>query len=143
MHSLYFAYGSNLASTRMRERVPAAQARGAARLEGWRLATNKPGADGSAKANLVREAGAHVCGALWQIDDAGFAALDRCERGYERIAVVVATDGGGVDASTYVSRLRTDDPVLLSDYKAWIVRGAAEHGLPSEWQRLLAALPER
>jgi hypothetical protein len=33
--------------------------------------------------------------------------------------------------------------VLLSDYKAWIVRGAAEHGLPSEWQRLLAALPER
>ena len=143
MHSLYFAYGSNLASARMRKRVPGAQARGTARLEGWRLATDKPGADGSAKANLVRDAGAHVWGALWEIDDAGFAALDRCERDYERIAVAVATQGGGVEAWTYFSRKRTDDLALRSEYKAWIVAGAAEHGLPSEWQRLLATLPER
>ena len=51
MQALYFAYGSNLFSARMRERVPSAQARGPARLAGHRLTVDKPGRDGTAKAS--------------------------------------------------------------------------------------------
>ena len=49
MHALYFAYGSNLSSPRLRARVPSARPEGVARLEGQRLALDKPGRDGTAR----------------------------------------------------------------------------------------------
>jgi gamma-glutamylcyclotransferase (GGCT)/AIG2-like uncharacterized protein YtfP len=143
MHGAYFAYGSNLASRRMRERAPGARALGRARLEGFRLVADKPGRDGSAKLNLVSEPAALVWGALWALREADLRALDRFEGGYERLAVRVATDGAVVAATTYASQLRAAAPGLERGYKALVLEGAREQGLPDEWIALLAALPER
>ena len=65
MQSLYFAYGSNLPSARMRRRVPSAAAQGPAELQGRRLTTDKRGRDGSGKANLREDPAATVWGVLW------------------------------------------------------------------------------
>ena len=143
MQALYFAYGSNMASRRMRERVPGARAAGRARLDGWRLVADKPGRDGSAKANVARAAGASVWGVLWQLEAAGLAALDRFEGGYARVAVTVEAGAGALAATTYASPLRDAAPGLAPAYKAWILEGAREHALPAEWLAALEALPVR
>ena len=140
MQALYFAYGSNMASRRMRERVPGARAAGRARLDGWRLVADKPGRDGSAKANVARTPGACVWGVLWELGEDDLAALDRFEAGYERIAVTVDPGEGAVPATTYASRRRDAAPGLAPEYKAWILEGAREHGLPPEWLGALEAL---
>jgi hypothetical protein len=141
--ALYFAYGSNLATRRMRERAPGARPRGPARLDGWRLTTDKPGRNGTAKVNLVRDPGSSVWGVLWEMGAEELARLDRHEGGYARVAVVVAAGGAPVAAETYASRLSTADAALARGYKALVLEGAREHGLPGEWVAFLEALPER
>jgi len=143
MHALYFAYGSNLCSPRMRERVPSAQSRGVARLDGRRLALDKPGRDGTAKANLRPEAGSSVWGVVYALHREHWSALDACERGYRRIEVSVSLGGAPIAVATYASELQTDDPVPSRAYKRFLVEGAREHGLPAHWVALLEALPER
>ena len=143
MQSLYFAYGSNLLSARMRERVPSAAARGPARLSGWRLTTDKRGKDGTGKANLRREPAAAVWGVVWAIDPAEWPQLDRLEGGYARVEVEVETPAGTrLRAATYASDRLTAAPVLDRGYKRAIVDGAREHGLPEAWIAALEALPQ-
>ena len=141
MQALYFAYGSNLSSARMRERVPSARAAGVARLLGYRLTTDKAGRDGTGKANLTPAAGEEVWGLVWQLDAAHWPALDACEGGYERIAV--DPEPAPARAQTYLSRQLTSDPVLAAAYKRFLVEGAREHGLPAAWIEALEALPAR
>jgi gamma-glutamylcyclotransferase (GGCT)/AIG2-like uncharacterized protein YtfP len=142
MQTLYFAYGSNLSPERMRARVPSARALGPARLAGQRLTTDKPGRDGSGKANLRPDAGAEVWGALYAIDPAHWPELDRCEGGYARVpARVVGPDGGSRSAWTYRSELVADDPLPFTWYKQLMLDGARAHGLPREWIAFLEALP--
>jgi len=143
MQELYFAYGSNLAGRRMRERVPGARPRGRARLEGFRLVADKPGRDGSAKLNLVRAPDASVWGALWTLAAPDLCVLDRFEVGYERLAVRVRSGAGSLAATTYLSRMSCAGPALARDYRALVLEGAREQGLPAAWIALLEALPER
>ncbi len=143
MQALYFAYGSNLCSPRMRERVPSARARGVAQLEGRRLALDKPGRDGTAKANLHVAPGWSVWGVVYALDAAHWPALDACERGYRRIEVAVRLAGASTRVATYTSDLATDDPIASRAYKRLLIEGAREHGLPAHWLTLLEALPER
>ena len=143
MQALYFAYGSNMASRRMRTRVPGARALGRARLAGWCLVADKPGRDGSAKTNLAPDPGACVWGVLWTLRESDLLALDRFEGGYERVAVTVDADARAVAATTYASPLRGAPPGLERGYKAFVLEGAREHRLPPEWLALLESLPER
>jgi hypothetical protein len=143
MHALYFAYGSNLASRRMRDRVPGARARGRARLAGFRLVADKPGRDGSAKLNVVPDPAGFVWGALWELTASDLARLDGHEGGYARLAVTVDADAGALAATTYASELCGAAPGLERGYKACVLEGAREHGLPAGWVARLASLPER
>ncbi len=143
MSALYFAYGSNLALARMCERVASARVVTTGQLAGYRLALDKRGADGSGKANLVREPGSVVWGVVYSIDAADWAGLDACEPGYARIEVEVSTPLRRLAAQTYRARILTDRPVAFDWYKRLILEGAREHGLPPEWLEILAALPER
>lgn len=154
MQALYFAYGSNLASRRMRERVPGARVFGRALLGGWRLVADKPGRDGTAKLNVVRDARAHVWGALWELRSEDLGVLDRFEGGYSRVAVMVTTElharvpgavGTGPHAfaaTAYASGLAQAGLGLDPGYKAFVLEGAREHLLPPDWVVLLASLPE-
>jgi len=140
---LYFAYGSNMATARLAARVPSARALGVARLADFAWRCNKHGADGTAKANLVREAGAETWGVLYDVDASGLAELDRVEGGYERITVAVEHGDREVRAYTYVSdRLMESDPPA-GWYLGLVVAGAREHELPREWIASLERVAER
>lgn len=142
MTSLYFAYGSNLHSGRMRFRVPEARSLGSARLPGARLVCNKLGRDGTAKANLVEDPSGLVWGVLWRIETRAWELLDRFEGGYARTEVRVETlDGSEHHASTYVSERVMEQPVPSARYLRWLLDGAREHGLPADWIAHLNRLP--
>ncbi len=144
MQAVYFAYGSNLLTARMQERVPSAMPRGPAWLANHRLTTDKRGQDGTGKANLQPTPGERVWGVVWSLDAADWGRLDACENGYRRLALqVVGKKGEQIRAETYISNRLTDDPVLDSEYKRCLVDGARAHRLPEDWVSLLEALPER
>jgi hypothetical protein len=141
---LYFAYGSNLVSERIRrpDRAPSARAVGTASLSGHVLAWHKRGADGSGKCTVCRtESRADgVWGVLWEIDAADVARLDAVEgHGYERIEVEVSSANQKMKAFTYLARASHIDAALRPAdwYRALVVAGAREHGLPASWIRVL------
>jgi uncharacterized protein (TIGR00369 family) len=131
--ALYIAYGSNMASARLGARVPSARPLGAARLADWAWRCNKHGADGTAKANLVRQDGAETWGVLYELDAGALEVLDRHEGGYERVAVHVAHGDRLLRAHTYVSERLIESAAPASWYLGLVVSGAREHGLPPEW----------
>ena len=143
VRDLYFAYGSNLLASRMRERVSSAVARGRARLTGHRLTTDKISVDGSGKANLRAESKSVVWGVLYEIDRADWPTLDDIEVRYRRLRVqVLAADDLHLEAQTYVSSATDPALVAFDWYKRLMVEGAREHGLPADWIETLEALPE-
>lgn len=148
LKALYFAYGSNLFAPRLQARLGTAEPAGTARLEGHRLVCDKPGRDGSAKANLVEDRAEHVWGALYLLETRHLPILDRFEGGYERLLVRVEShlDGrsaGFREALTYRSNQRTTDPIPFGWYRQLILDGARDHGLPSDWLDRLETLPWR
>ena len=81
--SYYFAFGSNLSVSRMRDRVGGAggfATRRLAHLPGWRLTFDKQAGDGSGYANLVPDASSTAEGALYELPS--FAAIEALD-GYE------------------------------------------------------------
>ena len=143
MIDLYFAYGSNMKTARLRERIRSARPREIATLAGRRLLLNKRGADGSAKANLVPDRSGLVWGVLFEIALRDWDRLDRFEGGYARTRVAVWTAGGEERlATTYVST-RWIDARPFDWYRALLVEGAREHGLPEDYVARLEALPYR
>ncbi|MGH0028150.1 MAG: gamma-glutamylcyclotransferase family protein [Myxococcota bacterium] len=140
MQARYFAYGSNLSRARLEERVAGVDLQGVAWLEGYRLCWDKRGADGSGKANLLREPGSGVWGVLYTFPAPQILALDAHEPRYLRIDVEVRVGGARLPAQTYLSEHRTASPPY-DWYKRLVVDGAREHGLPSDWIAALEAAP--
>lgn len=140
---LYFAYGSNLVSERLVERVGSAPVLGPALARGRRLECNKHGLDGSGKANLIEAPGESVWGVVYRLSARQLDALDRFEGGYTRVELDVHGCGTSHRAWTYVSLRLTEDPRPFDWYKGLMLAGAREHGLPDEWLARLRALPER
>ena len=138
----YFAFGGSLHSARLQGRAPSARALGAARLAGFRLCLDKLASDGSGKLNLARDAAASVWGVVFRIEGAELAALDGFEPGYAPISVSVRLrDVVPLEARTYLSEQRVSGLRAQPTYKALILTGAREHGLPAEWIELLDRLP--
>lgn len=138
----YFAYGSNMYTPRLRERVPGCQALGTAHLPGYQLRFQKRSKkDGSAKANAFHTGGPHdaVIGVLFSIPESELRALDLAEGnryGYERCTVsVLQPDGASVLAITYLATADAIDDGLvpLDWYTEFVALGAREHGLPLDY----------
>jgi gamma-glutamylcyclotransferase (GGCT)/AIG2-like uncharacterized protein YtfP len=141
---LYFAYGSNLSSERMQQpdRAPSARVVGTASLSGHVLAWHKRGADGSGKCTvcLTGSRADGVWGVLWQVDADDVTRLDAVEGpGYERVEIEVLTANQKMNAFTYLARAsHVDEALRPADwYRALVVAGAREHGLPATWIRVL------
>lgn len=143
---LYFAYGSNLSSARLRQpdRAPSARLVGAASVSGHTLSWCKRGADGSGKCTIAPTGnrGDGVWGVLWEVGEADVDRLDVVEGpGYERVEVTITTGNQKMRAFTYVARATHLDPSLepAAWYRELVVAGAREHGLPAAWiKRLLS-----
>jgi len=103
----YFAYGSNMSLTRLRERVPSAMVLGTFSLRDHELRFHKHGKDDSGKCDVFFTGdNFHVVfGVLYEIAMSEKSVLDRAEglgSGYEEKEVIV-TDSRGVSerAVTY------------------------------------------
>ena len=134
-----FAYGSNMLTTRLQERCSSARALGTAELRGYALRWHKRSrTDGSGKCDVVESAaaGAVVFGVLYEIALHEKRALDVAEglgHGYEAKSVGVVFEGTKRAPLLYYA---TDiEPSLrpYAWYKAFVVAGAREHGLPAKY----------
>lgn len=149
---LYFAYGSNMFSRRLqaRERTPSAIVVGTGFVAGRRLTFDKVSTDGSGKCDAERTCCLtdRVYGVLYEIDPAEKPSLDRAEgleTGYHEEPVIVVTGSGTRDAITYIATAK--EPALRPYhwYKALVVAGAVEQGLPAayvDWLRTCTSQPD-
>ena len=89
---LYFAYGSNMLTARLKARVPSAVVVGLGLVEGHKLAFDKPSADGSGKCAMrAGNPEDRICGVLFTLDASEKGGLDDLEVGYECGPVTVTT----------------------------------------------------
>ena len=138
---LYFAYGSNMSTPRLRYRVPGCRFTFVARLPSYRLCFHKRSKDGSAKCNAFRTAEPTdaVIGAVYQIPTNEKRALDDAEGlgfGYhEEMVRVLSPKGEKVVVCTYIADASFIDNSLqpYSWYKNLVLAGAEEHRLPAEY----------
>lgn len=144
MMILYFAYGSNMLSSRITKRVPSAKVIGRAAVHDWAVVFNKKSRDGSGKANLYPKTGFITWGCLYEIDANEISTLDKVEKGYTRTKINVIKDDGEIaEAETYISDNLTDNSIAFDTYKQMLTSGAVEHNLPPEYVLYLQQLPSR
>ncbi|MGY3138412.1 gamma-glutamylcyclotransferase [Bradyrhizobium sp. USDA 4501] len=141
-----FAYGSNMPTARIRERCPSARALGLAELPGYWLRWHKASKDGSGKCDIVASeaSGISVFGVLYEIAGAEKSKLDKAEglgSGYEEADITVRFGGTQVTAKVY--RATNADPALrpYTWYRALVIAGAKEHGLPAPYIAGLESVP--
>ncbi|ARM88985.1 cation transporter ChaC-like protein [Rhizobium sp. CIAT894] len=137
---VYFAYGSNMSTVRLRERMPSCKPLGIANLSGFALRFHKRSVDGSGKCNAFASGDEdNVIGVLFSIDPTERAALYKAEgvgNGYEHKIVTVVNDKGRRrKVLTYVATPDYIDDSLqpYGWYKDFVSAGAREHGLPEEY----------
>lgn len=140
-HVVYFAYGSNMSTARLRERTPSCRPLGLATLPGYSLRFHKRSKDGSGKCNAFETGSADdaVIGVLFSFDPKERPKLDKAEgvgNGYEHANVTVVNDEGRRrKVLTYVATpAYIDDGLKPYDwYKDFVLAGAREHELPNEY----------
>ncbi len=142
-----FAYGSNMPTARIQDRCPSALPLGMAELGGYELRWHKRSRkDGSGKCDIVPtdKGGATVFGVLYRIASDEKSDLDRAEglgNGYAETEIAVHHGPDLVTAKAYIA---TDtDPTLkpYTWYRALVIAGAKEHGLPADYVARLEAVP--
>ena len=139
-----FAYGSNMLSSRIKERCPSACALGIAELHGYELKWHKRSKDESGKCDVVqaKDANQIVYGVLYEISEGEKSDLDKAEglgNGYEAKQVQVVFIGTARTVSVYVATKMDSSLKPYTWYKAFVVAGAKEHKLPSKYIEHLEA----
>lgn len=141
---LIFAYGSNMLTQRLRNRVPSAVPQGTGFIRGYTLEWHKAGTDNSGKCDILPSDSEEdvVWGVLYHVSALEKPDLDRIEDlgvGYGEKEFEVHTEEGSVRAFAYHA-LQIDaslDPYAW--YKAYVVQGAIEHALPEHYVEKLQA----
>ena len=135
---IYFAYGSNMSTRRLRERTSSAKPLGIAQLFEHRLIFHKIGRDGSAKCDIHNTG--RACdlfwGVLFKISTDERYLLDRAEglnRGYGYKTVRVKSNETVIEAGAYYAT-HIDVSLRPFDwYLNFVLKGAEEHGLPNSY----------
>jgi len=149
MAVLYFAYGSNMCTGLLRQRVPSANPVRIAKLLNHSLRFHKRSDDHSGKcdAAFTGETADVVWGVVFEIDPAEKSHLDAYEglgHGYaEKVALVVDTGGNRHSVFTYVAENSHIDPALrpYSWYKRFVAEGSSQHTLPPDYIASIKAVP--
>merc|ERR1719228_2719331 len=143
---LYFAYGSNMLTERIKINNPSARFQGLAKLKGHKLDFNHLSKKwGGAVVTIEEEHTREIWGVLWQLSKTDLPRLDKQEgvpKLYRRKPVDVETeDGVSVSAFTYqmsIPPLEDRRPSTL--YRQVILSGAAEHSLPAHYRQELESI---
>lgn len=149
---LYFAYGSNMLASRLRDpqRAPSAKLYGIGALHHHRIAFHKRGRDGSGKCNAIFTGCADNCvwGVLYTLPDRDLDALDHAEDtargGYARRTLDIRiAPTNTVEAAGYVAGATfIDDSLYPFDwYVAFVVEGARRNQLPQDYIARLVEHP--
>ncbi|XP_007535461.1 gamma-glutamylcyclotransferase [Erinaceus europaeus] len=146
---LYFAYGSNLLTQRVRLRNPSAAFRCVARLPDFKLDFGNSKGKTSETwhggiATVFQSPGDEVWGVVWTMDKSNLSSLDKQEgvesRTYDPIRVTVYTqEGDAVTCRSYQMRHYESAPPS-PQYKKVICLGARENNLPLDYQKKLNAI---
>jgi gamma-glutamylcyclotransferase len=149
---LYFAYGANMLSRRVTapNRAPSAVAIDVGFIQGRRFSFGKVSRDKSGKCDLEATGNSQdrAYGVLFKVNVKDKASLDAAEGlgiGYSEAKIQVVTATGVYTAVTYVASYREDPLLPYQWYKASVIAGAVEHGLPYEyieWMRAFEAKPD-
>ncbi len=148
----YFTYGSNMLERRLKHgsRVPSAEFISIGEVRDRVLRFHKLGKDGSAKCDAPAEAGGVLYGVLFDVPEESLGRLDVVEdvpRGGYRRATLEVRDGDGatVAAFTYIAtpEFVREDLLPFEWYKALVVAGAIEHGLPQWYVDNVRGTPAR
>lgn len=141
----YFAYGSNLATHRLLQRVPQAKLHDVAILRQHRLCFHKndKGQSGKCDIQLTDDRNDIVYGVVYLISQDDKQTLDYYEGhgfGYLSKTIEITTlDGESIDALTYYA---IDIDIIQRPYhwyKEHVLRGAREHGFPEEYIAMIEA----
>jgi gamma-glutamylcyclotransferase len=142
---LYFAYGSNMDWSQMRERCPTAQFVCVAKLKDHHLAfTRESQKRKCGVADVIQEEGRDVWGVVYQIDERDIGHLDltegfrpgRTENDYVREERHVFAEGDNkrpVLVSVYFAIKEDNPPKPNVQYKQLIVNGAKYWHLPDAY----------
>ena len=150
---LYYAYGSNMLTERLKARCSSALPVGIAFRQGLAIAFSKRSVDGSGKATLLPQSdpASLAWGVLFEVDASEGSALSKAEgRDYEQVEnfeVALDVSGGKRRARTYLARRGSLDPGLrpYDWYLELVVAGSRQHGLPAAYAerlRQVEALPD-
>lgn len=143
----YFAFGSNLSSARLLERIPEASKHCVAVLAKHRLCWHKKGQDLSGKCDIVFTGNPEdtVYGVVYMMTHAEKLELDVYEGagiGYERREIqVTALHGDVIEVFTYYALEIDQRRQPYHWYKEHVMRGALEHGLPPHYVEHIRATP--
>lgn len=141
---LNFAYGSNMLARRLRERAPSARPITVAVLTGHELRWHKVSQDQSGKCDVVQieTPQARVIGVVYEILTSEKDSLDAAEglgNGYAEKQVVLESEGGQIQAQTYFATKIEPSLAPYTWYKALVVAGAKQYGLPEAYIHALEA----
>jgi hypothetical protein len=143
---LYFSYGSNMSSPRIRHRISSASPISRARLYGHRLKFHKLGRDGSAKCDIehTRNDADVVHGVVFHILTHDKITLDSYEglgNGYEQKRIsIILPDDTALEAVTYYATTIDASSQPYHWYKEHVLRGAREHKLPEQYVETIASI---
>jgi len=135
---VYFAYGSNMSTPRIKRRIESATVVSTARLYEHALRFHKKSIDGSAKCDIqhTRHPQDIVFGVIFEIHRREKHVLDRYEglgSGYEEKQVTTfLPDGRVTTATTYYATHIDASLKPYHWYKEHVLRRAREHALPAE-----------
>jgi gamma-glutamylcyclotransferase len=136
---LYFAYGANMFSRRLKETIaPSAVAVDIGFVQGRRFSFGKVSRDGSGKCDIeaTNNAQDRAYGVLYRINTREKSDLAKAEGvgiGYSEANIQIVTADGTQSSVTYVASYKERVLRPYQWYKAMVIAGAIEHGLPTEY----------
>ena len=137
---LYFSYGSNMSSMRLKKRVESAEVISSGILENHKLVFHKKSTkDGSGKCDafLTNSPNDKVYGVIYSIHKNDLKRLDSFEDlngGYKKEDVDIAiANGEKVKAFTYIATNIEKSLLPFSWYKYHVLHGAVENNLPPDY----------
>ena len=140
--TLYFAFGSNMLTTRLQRRCPGARVVARAAATGYRAAFEKLSEDTSRKATLVPCTGADFAvGVVYELSSGDIDELDEFEGpGYRRLdgfSLTCLDTGADLAACTYVAKQEVPGLRPYDWYVSLILAGLAEHDIGHAYARQL------